>query len=69
MEEFPPIIDKIINAEPNTFVIFFVYGCPYSSRALELLRTNNLPYKGYDIDSIKGSMRKLLEVLTRYHYH
>lgn len=58
-----PIIDKIINANKNTFVIFFVSDCGYSQSALQLLRQNKLAYKGYDISKIDGGMSELLSVL------
>lgn len=57
-----PYIDKIITAPVNTFVIFYVPTCPFSRRALDLLRHKNLPYKGYDINTI-GGMPKLLAAL------
>ncbi|XWV25660.1 glutaredoxin [Tupanvirus deep ocean] len=64
MENTNPVINKIIDAEPNTYIIFFVYSCPYSMRALELLREKNVKYKGYDINNLEGGMIKLLEVLN-----
>lgn len=60
-----PIINKIINASPDTYVIFFTYGCPYSERALQLLRNKHVPYKGYDINEINGNMQKLLLILNK----
>lgn len=59
-----PIIKKIINAEPDTYIIFFVKTCPYCANALDLLRKNNVRYKGYDIETINGNMPKLLKVLN-----
>lgn len=59
-----PIIDKIINADRDVFVIFFTYGCHYSEQALDLLRQSNVLYKGYDISDINGQMPKLLEILN-----
>lgn len=58
------IIKKIINAKPGTYVIFFVYECRYCERALNLLRRENVLYKGYNIDEITGGMPKLLSVLN-----
>ena len=58
------IINKILQAEPDTFVIFFVYECPYCQRTLELLRTNKCKYKGYNINDIAGGMPKLLKILN-----
>ena len=65
MTENHPIIEKIISASPDTYVIFFVRGCPYCENSLQLLRDKNLPYKGYDISTINGNMQKLLEVLKQ----
>ena len=64
MKEYHPIIKKITEANPDTYVIFFEYRCPYSMRALNLLKEKNAKYKGYDITTIKGEMSKLLEVLN-----
>jgi glutaredoxin len=63
--EYNPIIKKIIFAKKGTFIIFFIYECPYSRKALDLLKNNNLSYKGYDINTINGGMEKLLEVLKK----
>ncbi len=65
MNENHPIIKKIIEAEPNTYVIYFDYGCGYSMAALNLLRNKNVSYKGYDIKEINGQMNKLLDVLAQ----
>ena len=59
-----PIINKILTADDNTYVIFFVYECPYCRRALEMLRKYNIKYKGYNINDIKGGMPELLQVLN-----
>jgi glutaredoxin len=58
-----PIIQKIINANPNTYVIFYIDTCPYCKSALNLLRKSNVSYKGYDINKIPGGMKRLLNVL------
>lgn len=58
------VIDKIINSEPNTYIIFFVYECPYSMMALDLLRKSGSKYKGYNINAVKGGMAKLLETFN-----
>lgn len=68
MKEIHPIIDKIINAPKNTFIIFFTNDCYYSSKALMLLRMNRLSYKGYNINNINGGMNRLLDILNQY-YH
>ena len=60
------IIGKIINPSllPDTFVIFFDYNCPYSMNAIELLKSSNSRFKGYNINNINGSMRSLLNTLN-----
>lgn len=65
MPELHSCIEKIIDADPNTFVIFFVYGCYYSESALNLLRKKNVPYKGYDINTITGQMPTLLQIFKK----
>ncbi|AUV58233.1 glutaredoxin [Bandra megavirus] len=63
-----PIIGKITDANPNTFIIFFVQECPYCQKALQLLRSSGVAYKGYDINSINGNMPRLLDTLNQYSY-
>ena len=65
MAELNPIIQKIINVEPNTYIIFYVPECTYCQQALDLLRTSNVKYKGYNIHQINGSMQNLLEILKQ----
>lgn len=60
-----PIIEKIINAPVNTYIIFFTYDCPYCRRALDLLKRSAVAYKGYDINAIQGGMPKLLDVFNQ----
>lgn len=62
------IIRKITTAQKNTFIIFFTYGCHYSEKALELLRNNKLPYKGYDINKINGRLPHLLDIFNNIKY-
>jgi len=64
--EYPVIIKKIVNADPSTFVMFYVTECPYCQKALELLRRSNVNYKGYLIDNVPGGMPELLKTLTTY---
>lgn len=59
-----PIIKKIIEADKDTYVIFFVYGCGYCNRALDLIRKKKVAYKGYDINELEGKFPKLLKVLN-----
>ena len=64
-DQVNPIIKKILDAEPDTFVIFFVEECPYCQKALWLLRKNEkVKYKGYNIHDIEGGMPELLKVLN-----
>jgi glutaredoxin len=63
-DQVNPIIEKIIDAEPDTFIIFFVDECPYCQKALWLLRKNEVKYKGYNIHDIEGGMPALLKVLN-----
>lgn len=57
------ILKKIIEADPNTYIIFYVKECPYCKSALDLLRSKKLNYKGYLIDDIVGGMGTLLKNL------
>jgi len=61
-----PIIRKILDADADTYIIFYIEECPYCLSALELLRNSNVKYKGYIIDKISGGMPELLNVLTKY---
>jgi glutaredoxin len=47
----------------NIYTIFYSEWCGYSKSALELLKKNNLPFKGYKIDKINGQIGELLEQL------
>jgi len=59
-----PIIRKIVNADPKTYIIFFVSDCSYCQKSLKLLKDSKLAYKGYNINKINGGMQKLLELLN-----
>jgi glutaredoxin len=48
------VINKIINAPKDTYIIFFKRSCPYCKGAFDKLRNNNLSYKGYDVENIPG---------------
>jgi len=65
MSQIHPIIKKIIDADTDTFVIFFIYECPYSMKALDFMKDRNLKYKGYNINSINGGMSRLLQILNQ----
>ncbi len=49
---------------PNKYVIFYSDWCGYSNKALELLRTKNVPYKRYIIDEIK-TIRTVEELVQK----
>ena len=49
--------------DQDLYVIFYSSWCEYSKKALDLLRDNNLSYKAYSIESIKGGMERLLKLL------
>ena len=66
MEKVHPCIKKIIDADPDTYIIFYVPECPFCRRALELLREKKVSYKGYNIHDIKGGMPRLLEMINKY---
>ena len=63
------ILQKIIDADPKTYIIFFTKDCGYSMRALNELRKNNVAYKGYNIYDVYGKMNGLLKALTEIKDH
>ena len=42
------------------FIVFFTKTCPYCLDLLKYLRDNNLQFKGYDIDKIRGGFSRVL---------
>lgn len=58
-------MEKIKKNDPNTYIIFYRKNCPYSMKALQLLRNYNFSYKGYDVTSIPNGMSRLLTVLNK----
>lgn len=60
------IIKKILDASPETYVIFFDYGCRYSENALDLLRKSGSKYKGYQIIDIDGGLSYLTDMLSKH---
>jgi glutaredoxin len=56
------IINKIIEADPDYYIIFYVPYCPYCKKALALLQEHN--FKGYNIDNIPGGMETVLNALN-----
>lgn len=55
------IISKIVTND--AYVIFYVPECPYSMKALNLLREKKVKYKGYNIHNL-GGMKFLLETFN-----
>lgn len=58
------IIAKILEADPDTWIIFYREGCPYCDRARDKLRTSEVKYKAYDINKDIGGKNVLLKALT-----
>ena len=54
---------KIIENK-DKFTIFYSDWCGYSSSAIELLKKNDKPFKGYKIDKINGGIRVLTKCLS-----
>lgn len=50
----------------NLIIIFYSEGCYYCDSAMELLKTQNIPFKGYKIDKINGGLSELISCLL-YH--
>jgi len=59
------IIDKILYADKDVFVIFYVEDCPYCNSARELLKESGVKYKGYNIDKL-GGLQHLLKIFNKY---
>lgn len=59
------IIEKILQNN-DKYIIFYVDSCPYCRGALDLLRSHNVRYKGYNIDNINGGMEYVLNSLNEY---
>jgi glutaredoxin len=54
-------VQKVIDAPRNQYVIFYKSTCPYSLKALELLKEKKLSYKGYLVEHHVYGMRGVLE--------
>jgi glutaredoxin len=52
-----------IMSNKDIYTVFYSDWCGYSKSALELLKKNKLPYKGYKIDKIDGQLDGLLDKL------
>ncbi|MBA42716.1 MAG: hypothetical protein CMF62_01760 [Magnetococcales bacterium] len=52
-----------IQENKGLYTIFYSEWCTYSIKALELLKTKNISFKGYKIDKINGSIQELLSKL------
>lgn len=50
--------------DKDLFVIFYSPECPYCQKAIELLKTKNMSFKGYNINNINGGLEKLLYYLN-----
>lgn len=59
-------ISKITESLPNTYIIFFDYGCGYSESALNIFRSKGLNYKGYEISKIDGGISQLLRTFNSH---
>lgn len=46
--------------EIDLYIVFYSSWCKPSQDALSLLKNNNLSYKAYEIDDIKGGKERLL---------
>ena len=51
--------------DKNIFIIFYSSSCKFCVDAINLLKTNNLSFKGYNIDNIKGNKNRLLHYLKQ----
>lgn len=65
---YQSIINRILRAPRDVFIIFYVDTCPYCRNALNFLRQRNYSYKAYDIDRIDGGMYTLLNALNQDAY-
>lgn len=51
--------------DSDIFILFYSPWCQYSKNAIELLKMKGLPFKGYNIDNIKGNIDKILYYLSK----
>lgn len=58
-------ITKKITDNNDKIVIFYSDWCGYSKNALAYLKQNNISFKGYNIDNIKGGINKVLDELVQ----
>lgn len=47
-------------ANDDIFIIFYSDYCGYCKNAIEMLKTKNKSFKGYDIEQIKGGLDRIL---------
>jgi len=59
-----PIIDKIINADPDTYIVFFEYTCSYCKNAIHLLQQKNRKFKAYNLEKI--GVKNLLRLFNNH---
>lgn len=65
MSKYNQIVNKIITAPSDVFIIFYSPSCIYSMMALNLLRKSNFKYKSYNIDKIRGNMSTVKSMLSQ----
>lgn len=60
------IMEKILQADSDTYVIFYKEGCPFCDKARQKLRESDVKFKAYDINGdIRGKIH-LLKVLNEH---
>jgi len=45
----------------DKYVIFYSDWCGYCETAIDILKNNNISFKGYKIDKVKGGINTLLQ--------
>jgi len=67
MHHLDKINKKIIQYKnDDIYIIFYTPSCSYCQRTLALLDKYNLKYKGYNIDNIRGNIRRVIDSLIKY---
>ena len=56
------VMNKIINSDPDTYIIFYDPDCKYCMNSIYLFRDNAVAYKGYQIHKIPGGLKTLLNI-------
>lgn len=66
MSKVNKYVQKIIKYKDSpVYIIFYLKECPYCHQALDLLRSKNLLYKGYDLTNTKGGSKKIFNELSK----